>query len=364
MEMESTNNLGNTSPCICSFGVDCGASFSKLIYFQPKNALPLPSYVIQEILPKLRNLLPSPNLDLECRDGEATLTYIKIPSQKCLEFVEFVRESGIAKIWGIQSVPVTGGGAYKYSDHIQQTLNVGVQELNEFEMLNLGLNFVLNNNENEIFSVATNVTHFQNVEKIPVKLPDIYPCIMVNMGSGISILKINSPTSFERISGSHMGGGSFFSLCSYLTGMNCWDEIMEASKVGMSEHVDILVGDIYGYDDSKYAELGLKAQVIASSFGRLSHSEVQKDQYTKPDIVKSLLHMIANNISQIAYLNAKVKGVDNIFFTGGFVSENSYLWTRLSFAINFWSKGTKQALFVHHNTYLGAIGALLSQKKS
>jgi pantothenate kinase len=61
--------------------------------------------------------------------------------------------------------------------------------------------------------------------------------------------------------------GSFFSLCSYLTGMDSWDEIMEASKVGMSEHVDILVGDIYGHDDTKYAELGLKAQVIASRYG-------------------------------------------------------------------------------------------------
>lgn len=151
---------------------------------------------------------------------------------------------------------------------------------------------------------------------------------------------------------------------------------MEASKVGMSEHVDILVGDIYGYDDSKYAELGLKAQVIASryvhcillkSFSRpvLEDCRIAKCKkistrmnrlqlilfltIRKPDIVKSLLHMIANNISQIAYLNAKVKGVDNIFFTGGFVSENSYLWTRLSFAINFWSKGTKQV----HEIFIG-----------
>jgi pantothenate kinase len=58
--------------------------------------------------------------------------------------------------------------------------------------------------------------------------------------------------------------GSFFSLCSYLTGVTEWSEIMLASKKGQSENVDILVGDIYGYDDTKYTQLGLNANVIAS----------------------------------------------------------------------------------------------------
>jgi type II pantothenate kinase len=90
--------------------------------------------------------------------------------------------------------------------------------------------------------------------------------------------------------------------------------------------------------------LGLN--LLFFSFGKISSEKTQKDHYCKEDIIKSLLHMIANNIGQIAYLNAKAKGIKNIFFTGGFVSENSYLWTRLSFAINFWSKGTMQVLFI------------------
>lgn len=49
--------------------------------------------------------------------------------------------------------------------------------------------------------------------------------------------------------------------------------------------------------------------------------------------------MIANNISQIAYLNAKLQGIEHVLFSGGFVQNNSYLWKRLAFSIEFWSGG-------------------------
>jgi type II pantothenate kinase len=70
--------------------------------------------------------------------------------------------------------------------------------------------------------------------------------------------------------------------------------------------------------------------------------------------------MISNNIAQIGYLNAKQHGIKRIFFSGGFLQENPYVWGRFSYAVNFWSKGEMKAMFLQHNSYLGAIGALLS----
>lgn len=63
------------------------------------------------------------------------------------------------------------------------------------------------------------------------------------------------------------------------------------------------------------------------------------------DIIRSLLFMIANNIGQIAYLNAKLQGIERVIFAGGFVQNNSYLWKRLAFSIEFWSTGTMKVTF-------------------
>ena len=39
---------------------------------------------------------------------------------------------------------------------------------------------------------------------------EYYPYLLVNIGSGVSICKVNSPDSFERVSGTSLGGGTFW----------------------------------------------------------------------------------------------------------------------------------------------------------
>lgn len=81
----------------------------------------------------------------------------------------------------------------------------------------------------------------------------------------------------ERVSGSSLGGGTFWGLCRLLTGANDFDEILELSAKGDNSRVDMLVGDIYGGLD--YAKIGLSASTIASSFGRVV-SEKEKVSWT------------------------------------------------------------------------------------
>jgi pantothenate kinase len=40
------------------------------------------------------------------------------------------------------------------------------------------------------------------------KRPTYFPYLLVNVGSGVSILRVNGTDSFERVSGSHIGGGT------------------------------------------------------------------------------------------------------------------------------------------------------------
>jgi type II pantothenate kinase len=80
------------------------------------------------------------------------------------------------------------------------------------------------------------------------------------------------------------------------------------------------------------------------------------------DIVRSLLNMIAGNITQLAYLHARLHGVSNIFFAGGFVRDNPIIWSLISTTMRYWSSGDCHAHFLEHDGYLGALGcAMLDQ---
>jgi type II pantothenate kinase len=51
------------------------------------------------------------------------------------------------------------------------------------------------------------------------------PCLLVNIGSGVSIIKINEDGTFERVSGTSLGGGTLWGLLSLLTPATSFDGI-------------------------------------------------------------------------------------------------------------------------------------------
>ncbi|GAA5923825.1 hypothetical protein JCM3775_000518 [Rhodotorula graminis] len=200
--------------------------------------------------------------------------------------------------------------------------------------------------------------------------PAQFPCLLVNIGSGVSIVKIDDYGKFERISGTSLGGGTLWGLLSLLTGAKSFDDMLALADKGDNSSVDMLVGDIYGQD---YQKIGLKSSTIASSFGKVfrrgeghgagptteDEEEERRRSFKSEDISRSLLYAISNNIGQIAYMNAEKHNLDRIYFGGGFIRGHAATISTLSYAIRFWSKGTKRALFLRHEGYLGGIGAWL-----
>ena len=220
----------------------------------------------------------------------------------------------------------------------------------------------------------------------------IYPYLLVNIGSGVSFLKVSGPRTYERVGGTSLGGGTLWGLLSLLTGARTFDDMLAMAERGNNATVDMLVGDIYGTD---YGKIGLKSTTIASSFGKVvrlrreaeaaaedtggSHvrGEIRPDEttngfessqsdattrFTPADISRSLLYAISNNIGQIAYLQSQIHGLSHIYFGGSFIRGHRQTITTLSFAINFWSKGRMQAYFLRHEGYLGAVGAFLKRQ--
>jgi hypothetical protein len=99
--------------------------------------------------------------------------------------------------------------------------------------------------------------------------------------------------------------------------------------------------------------------MVASSFGKLVMKENPREGVKEEDLALALLMMITNNIGQVAHLNAQLHHCSKIFFVGSFLRHNPISARRLAFAIDFWSSGSMEALFLVHEGYFGALGTFL-----
>ena len=116
--------------------------------------------------------------------------------------------------------------------------------------------------------------------------------MLVNIGSGVSILSVKGPDDYKRVYGTSLGGGTFLGLCCLLTGCNTFEEAMALAAKGDNRKADKLVRDIYGGD---YERFGLSGDIVASSFGQMNLAEKRKD--AKPeDLARATLVTITNNI--------------------------------------------------------------------
>lgn len=298
---------------------------------------------------------------------------------ECVKFIQELIERS-ASINGVSieemrqgvKIMATGGGAHRFYELFRETLDVEVLREDEMECLIEGLKFialipdeVYSFSDQLIQSVAHTSPSPATLER-PGPNPPKYavtfegnptpqlPCLLVNIGSGVSIIRVDEDGTFERVSGTSLGGGTLWGLLSLLTPATTFDEMLALSEAGDNEAVDMLVKDIYGQD---YSKLGLKSTMIASSFGKVFKKGKEKRKFSPEDISKSLLYAVSNNIGQIAYMNAEKYGLNRIYFGGCFIRGHPATIATLSYAIRFWSKGTKRALFLRHEGFLGAIGA-------
>ena len=103
----------------------------------------------------------------------------------------------------------------------------------------------------------------------PSSTNTLYPFLLVNIGSGVSLVKVSGSgqSQFERVGGTSLGGGTLWGLLSLLTGARTFDDMLQLAERGDNKSVDMLVGDIYGGMD--YGKVGLKSSTIASTFGKV-----------------------------------------------------------------------------------------------
>jgi type II pantothenate kinase len=451
------------------FGIDIGGSLTKLVFFQPDDAL------VQKMLLKspdnirlmkfeaikgLGNFILSSTvygqtgirddmLSFHISELGGTFHFIRFETRRISGALKLAKKHGLHT--NMSRIHATGGGAIRFFELAQSMLDISLESLDEIDCLVKGIAFLINFVENETFT-------FEGKQLVHRAIPNsgvLYPYLLVNIGSGTSIIVVKGESEWERVGGTSLGGGTYYGLVHMLTGLVKFDDMLNNAEEGDNTAVDLTVGDIYG---GSYSKFNLKANTIASSFGKAitwvqgsdatvpllsrsrsstsslpanphvgspsltnviaqTHSDVVPElllsqetsqesninsktfaspegkeafanatsaqsqapfspaspltssstppRYDAKDISRALLLMISNDIGQIAYLHALRHKCKAIYFAGNFLRhDNTIAMRTLAYAIQFWSKGELEGLFLKHEGYGGALGAFLATLES
>lgn len=357
------NNQGLCNKHMPWFGIDVGGSLVKVVFFDPKDATRDEMVTLKRIRRYLKSSkaygttgkrdvrLEMPNCVINKREG--SLHFIRFATSQMPEFLTMAKSKRFADT--INTVCATGGGAYKFEEDISKKLGITLHKTDELDSIIYGISYIDKfNSERECYFLDNPLDDAKCV-KVPYDFSQPYPYLVVNIGSGVSILAVYSATSYSRISGSSIGGGTFLGLCCLLTQCKTFDEAIKLAKAGSSTKIDKLVKDIYG---GGYPKFNLSGDTVASSFGHMNMAEKRKD-VKREDLARALLEMVTINIGSIARMCAANEDIDRVVFIGNFLRVNKLSMKLLSYAVNYWSKGAMKALFLEHEGYFGAVGCFV-----
>ncbi|XP_015644087.1 pantothenate kinase 1 isoform X1 [Oryza sativa Japonica Group] len=309
-----------------------------------------------------------------CGGGGAELRFAKFERRRMQECFDFVRAQGLVHRNGSTmgsskeniALKASGGGAYKYTEDFREKLGVCLDKVDEMDSVVSGANFLLQSVPGAAF------THMNGKKSsVDISPNNLFPYLLVNIGSGVSILKVTGNRKFERVTGTHIGGGTMFGLAKLLTGCKSYDEFLQLSQKGDNFVLDLIVKDICG--ELVCQKQGLSTSTLASSFGKVITSKKKLTDYRPEDLASTLLSaftyniaqvsfcsIFTYNIAQISFLVASILHLRRVFFGGSYIRGHKSTMQNISYAIDFWSQSKMQAVFLQHEGYLGALGALMS----
>ncbi|KAM8833711.1 pantothenate kinase 2, mitochondrial [Synchiropus picturatus] len=351
------------------FGMDIGGTLVKLVYFEPKDITAEEEQEEVENLKSIRRYLTSNiaygttgirDVHLELQDltlcgRTGNMHFIRFPTHDLPVFLQMVRSKHFSSLH--TTLCATGGGAYKFEPDFRSMADLELHKLDELDCLIRGVLYI----DSVVSSGLSECYYFENPSdpdhciQRPYTLENPYPLLLVNIGSGVSILAVYSENNYKRVTGTSLGGGTFLGLSCLLTGCSTFEEALELASKGESTRVDKLVKDIYGGD---YERFGLPGWAVASSFGNMMSKE-KRESVSKEDLARATLVTITNNIGSITRMCALNEKIERVVFVGNFLRVNTLAMKLLAYAMDYWSKGQLKALFLNHEGYFGAVGALL-----
>ena len=305
-------------------------------------------------LTKLCIIIPKQELDIQKLLGSTQIyNSIELPSYylylRHFQTVDYKKEimpilSDILKMIKISKIDATGGGAYKYNNIMKTEFNIEFIKHDELQSLIYGYQFM--NKFNTFYEIVGDKSN-------PISPSELtFPHICVNIGSGVSFLKVVSPYKYERVGGTLMGGGTLIGFAKLVIGIDSYDQILELASKGNYENVDWTKNDFFlDGDNSVIASLGKIPDFIQTG---------NKDKLKKEDLALSLLNMICAQITQYSVLFAEKNNIDTIYYVGTFTKNESVINHTLNKDSKELNKNIK-IRFNYYGGYLGTIGCLLEK---
>lgn len=419
---ESSSRL----PIAVPFTIDIGGTFAKIACIMPPELenVDIPDVIFEASslsrvlgvrVHHFFNEIDGNNPHTMSSNSVGTIRFLKVPSAKIIDLASTIKQHNVLNKYKseyVKKIRATGGGAFKYGHIARDVFGMEVDVVKEMDAVVKGLNLVLLTAPSSIFTVNPETgEHLPHKLTSPGSMFSPFPYLLINIGSGISFIKCTGPDGAHvRVGGSPIGGATFWGFTRALTHLTTWEEVLEIMRLdgpGDNKNVDLLVGDIYGYNAKDLPSM-LAPETVASSFGKFgleskkveeiaaiharcssniavpvdeddgNHGATLSELASKEtsnteasgvgvdsrtpssmDIVRSFLNMLSGNVTQLAYLHSQLHGIKNIFFAGGFVRDNHVVLSLISHTLSYWSSGETAAHFLEHDGYLGALGCIV-----
>lgn len=118
-----------------------------------------------------------------------------------------------------------------------------------------------------------------------------YPHLLVSLGTGTSILRMEGDGSVARVGGTALGGGTLRGLGRLLLGTDDHDRLVALAATGDRRRVDLLVGDLY-----RPGGIALVPDLTAANFGKAHGGHDPR----AADVAHALLGLVGENVALLA----------------------------------------------------------------
>jgi len=179
------------------------------------------------------------------------------------------------------------------------------------------------------------------------------PHLLVSLGTGTSILRMNGDGSVARVGGTALGGGTLQGLGRLLLGSDDHDRLVALAAAGDRRRVDLLVGDLY-----RPGGIALVPDLTAANFGKAREPRAA-------DVAHALLGLVGENVAllagqiAVALASAADGGTPrrrpDVVYAGSTLRNNPLLVEILG---NVTALVGARASFLPFGEFTGALGAL------
>lgn len=184
--------------------------------------------------------------------------------------------------------------------------NMKLMDIDKIAITGVGSSFI----DKPIYGIPTRrIEEFQAIGLGGLYLSALPKALIVSMGTGTALVYANNENKslpeINHIGGTGIGGGTLVGLSKQILNINKVENIIELSKKGNLNNVDLVVGDI-----SKHSLPSLPSDTTASNFGK------NLETASPNDIAKAIVNLVFQSIGTNSVFAAQNRDVSDIVLIG------------------------------------------------